>query len=152
MLSTDQCQYLRSSPAVGVEERDGVQLNPIGCRIVREQNVESVQVGIAMRKHDALGIGTRAAGIEKFGHAVFVHFHDVCAVRGSSSEHVVVIGGSEPIGLGRAVEKAEMFNRGNALPKGIHRGKKLFLQEKYFCPCVVQNERELVRGQADVEG
>src|SRR2546426_6611320 len=67
------------TPAIRVEEWNGVQLDGAVFDVESQTNVLRMKVNISVREHYALGIGARAAGIEKLGQRVFVD--------GRSEEH-----------------------------------------------------------------
>src|SRR6267378_3856709 len=69
------------TPAIRVEEWNGVQLDGAVFDVESQTNVLRMKVNISVREHYTLGIGARAAGIEKLGQRVFVDASDVGAMR-----------------------------------------------------------------------
>ena len=72
VLASRQGDALRTSPAVGVKQRDGVEFYAAVIRRQRDQQTQRVQVKRAMREHHALGSAGAAAGVEKLGDFIFV--------------------------------------------------------------------------------
>ena len=68
---------LRKAPAVGVEERDGVEEDVVVVVIERRGEREGVQVEGAVREHDAFGRAGAAAGVEEFGGGGLIDGHEV---------------------------------------------------------------------------
>ena len=72
LLDAEHGGGLRAAPAVGVEQRNGVQIHHGVDIFVHAGRVQGVQIERAMREHDAFGRAGAAAGIEQLGDGVFV--------------------------------------------------------------------------------
>ena len=71
---------VRRAPAVGMKQRNGMQLYASSASVRNVTQTERHEINIAVREHHSLGIGTRAAGVEEFSQGVFVDAHNVRAV------------------------------------------------------------------------
>src|SRR5271156_1419196 len=97
---------MRDAPAIGVEKRNGVQLDGASFDLQSQADVHRVQVHVAVGKHHAFGIGAGAAGVEKLGQGIFINGGDVGETgRGGGQELIVCLRG-EPGSGGVAVELA----------------------------------------------
>jgi hypothetical protein len=67
VLAAKQGQEMRHTPAIRVEERDGMQFHGPAFDVESEANVHRVEIHISVSQHHALGIGARSTGIEKLG-------------------------------------------------------------------------------------
>jgi len=104
------------TPAIRVEEWNGVQLDGAVFDVKSQTNVLRMKVNISVREHYTFGIGARAAGIEKLGQRVFVDGSDVGAMRGGPPGEIFV----------SCVEKAMAF---------LERPQvgRMFLLQEYPC-------------------
>src|SRR5580704_6464200 len=127
------------SPAIRVEEWNGVQLDRAVFDLESQAYVLRMEVNISVREHYTLGIGTRAAGIEKLGQRVFIDGSDVGAMRGGRPEKVFVVAWREPWRFWSALKLAECFYFRNVLAKRLDQPEKLFLNEEDCRPGIIQN-------------
>ena len=67
VLSAEQGEEMRDAPAVGVEKRNGVQFDGPIFDVESQTDVLRMQINVSVRQHYTLGIGARAAGVEKLG-------------------------------------------------------------------------------------
>ena len=72
---------LGAPPAVGVEQRDGVQLDAVVVVIEDARDGHGMHVDGAVRQHHALRRSRAAAGVEKLGDGVLVVSQNVGALR-----------------------------------------------------------------------
>ena len=73
LLAAEHGGGLRTSPAVGVKQRDGVQLDQrLSTGSLNSAHGQRVQVERAVGEHHAFGRAGAAAGIEEFGDRVLV--------------------------------------------------------------------------------
>src|ERR1700730_10543938 len=107
---------MRDAPAIRVEEWNGVQLDGAVLDVKSQTDVLRMEVNISVREHDALGVGARAAGIEKLGQRVFIDPSDVGAVRSGRLEKGFVVLSREPWRFWSALELAERPYFRNILP------------------------------------
>src|ERR1700730_154116 len=127
------------TPAIRVEQWNGVQLDGAVFDVKSETNVLRMKVNISVCEHYTLGIGARAAGIEKLGQRVFVDGSDVDAMRGSRLEKIFVVAWRKPGRFWRALKLAECFYFRNILAKRLDQAEKLFLNEEDCRPGIIQN-------------
>ena len=151
VLSAQQSKEMRHAPAIGVEERDGVEFDVSIFHLERQADVQSVKVHISVGEHHALGIGAGAAGIEKLGQSVFVDRGDVGAIRCRCIEKSFVVASGQPGRFGIAIQLVNCFYRGNIVSKGIGQAQKLLFHEKDGRPGIIQNVTQLARGEPDVQ-
>src|ERR1700676_3050805 len=97
---------MRDTPAIGVEERYGVQLDGASFDLQSQADVHRVQVHVAVSEHYAFGIGAGAAGVEKLGQGIFINGGDVREIRRGGGQKLVVILRGEPGSGGSAVKLA----------------------------------------------
>src|SRR6266853_2983486 len=132
------------TPAIRVEKWNGVQFNGSVFDVESQADVLRMEVNVSVREHYTLGIGTRAAGIEKLGQRVFVDGSDVGAMRGGSLEKIFVVAWRKPWRFWRAVKLAECSYFRNILAKGLDQAVKLFLSEEDSRPGIIQNVTQFV--------
>src|ERR1700720_2507238 len=101
------------TPAVRVEEWNGVQLDGAVFDVESQTHVLRMEVNISVREHYTFGVGARAAGIEKFGQRVFVDGSDIGAMRGGRPDKIFVVARREPWRFRTAFKLAECFYFGN---------------------------------------
>src|ERR1700677_1858162 len=111
---------MRDTPAVRVEERNGMQLDGPIFDLESHEDVQRMEVDISVRKHHILGICAGAAGIEELSQGVFVDGVDVGAMRRGCCEKRVVVAGVEPRRVRRTVKLNEHFYRAKTLAKRFH--------------------------------
>src|SRR5258707_14911745 len=126
------------TPAIRVEEWNGVQLDGAVFDVKSQADVLRMQVNISVREHYTLGIGTRAAGIEKLGQRVFVDGSDIGAMRGGSLEKIFVVAWRKPWRLRSALKLAECFYFTNILAKRLDQAEKRLLNEEDCRPGNIQ--------------
>ena len=90
MRSTHESDRVCRAPTVGVEERNGMQVNALGFGLKRQTNRESVQIDISVGQHHSLRVGAGATRIEKFGQGVFVETHHIRLVRRCHGQNVFI--------------------------------------------------------------
>src|SRR6267143_7104011 len=105
------------TPAIRVEEWNGVQLDGAVLDVKSQADVQRMEVNISVREHYTLGVGARAAGIEKLGQGVFVDGSDVSAVRRGLLQQTFVATWRKPRRFWRALKLAECFYFRNILAK-----------------------------------
>src|SRR6202790_2578536 len=110
---------MSSTPTVGMEQWNGMQIYAIRLSDECHNNRESVEIDISVAQHHSLGVGAGAAGIEQFSQGVFVEVHDIGPVRRSRRQNVFIISWGEPGSLRCSVKHEESLHSGNALPKRI---------------------------------
>src|SRR5258708_32806615 len=118
------------APAIGVEGWSGVE---VGGGVVggeSQTDVVRMEVNISVREHYTLGIGARAAGIEKLGQRVFVDGSDFGAMRSGCLEKIFVVAWRKPWRFWSALKLAECFYFRNILAKRLDQAEKLFLNEE----------------------
>ena len=111
---------MRDTPAIRVEERNGMQLDSPVFDLESHADVQRMEVDISVRKHYTLGICAGAAGIEELSQGVFVDGADVGAMRRGCCEKGVVVAGVEPRHVWRTVKLNEHFYRAKTLAKRFH--------------------------------
>src|SRR5205814_5159652 len=99
VASAGQSGYVRRAPAIHMKKRHRVKTHLVVAGTEGERGVEGVQVKIAVREHDALGMSGSAAGVEEFGHGVFIDVAVIDYVRLRRSQNLVVVAGMSPGGL-----------------------------------------------------
>src|SRR5579863_1397036 len=85
-----------STPTVGMEQWNGMQIYAIWLGYESHNNRESVEINISVGQHHSLGIGAGAAGIEQFSQGVFVEIHYIRPVRRRRRQNVFIISWREP--------------------------------------------------------
>src|SRR6266436_5692302 len=95
------------TPAIRVEEWNSMQLDGAVLDVKSQTNVLRMEVNISVREHYTLGVGARAAGIEKLGQRVFVDGSDVGAMRGGRLAKSSVLASRQPRCLWSALRLAE---------------------------------------------
>src|SRR6266853_6714073 len=118
------------TPAIRVEKWNGVQFNGSVFDVESQADVLRMEVNVSVREHYTLGIGTRAAGIEKLGQRVFVDGSDVGAMRGGSLEKIFVVAWRKPWRFWSALKLAECCYFRNVLAKRLDQGETLFLNKE----------------------
>ena len=98
-----------------------------------------MQIDVPVREHYPFGIGTGAAGIEKFCDGIFVNGSDISAMRRGCGKEFFVVVRREPSCFGSAVKQADGLYRRNVIAKGFRYSKELFLDEQSGHSGVVQN-------------
>src|ERR1700678_3739815 len=106
---------MRDTPAIRVEERNGVQLDSPVFDLESHADVQRMEVDISVRKHYTLGICAGTAGIEELSQGVFVDGVDVGAMRRGRCEKGVVVAGGEPRRVRRTVKLNKHFYGGRPL-------------------------------------
>src|SRR5229473_6369347 len=139
------------TPAIRVEEWNGVQLDGAVFDVKSQTNVLRMKVNISVREHYTLGIGARAAGIEKLGQRVFVDGSDVGAMRGGRLEKIFVVAWRKPWRFWSALKLAECSYFRNILAKRLDQAEKLFLNKEDCRPGIIQNVAQFARCEPDVE-
>ena len=127
------------TPAIRVEEWNGVQLDGAVFDVKSQTNVLRMKVNISVREHYTLGIGARAAGIEKLGQRVFVDGSDVGAMRGGRLEKIFVVAWRKPWRFWSTLKLAECSYFRNILAKRLDQAEKLFLNKEDCRPGIIQN-------------
>src|ERR1700675_1720758 len=127
------------TPAIRVEEWNGVQLDGAVFDLKSQTDVLRMEVNISVREHYTLGIGTRAAGIEKLGQRVFIDRSDVGAMRDGRLEQIFVVARRKPWRFWSALKLAECFYPRNILAKRLDQAEKLLLNEEDCRPGIIQN-------------
>ena len=130
---------MRDAPAIRVEEWNGVQLDGAVLDVKSQTDVLRMKINISVREHYTLGIGARAAGIEKLGQRVFVDGGDVGAMRGGCLEKIFVVAWRKPWRFWSALKLAECSYFRNILAKRLDQAEKLFLSEEDCRPGIIQN-------------
>ncbi len=95
-------------PAVGVEQRDGVQLHLAVAFDKAGDIVQRVQVQGAVREHHALGRAGGAAGVEQLGDGGLVDAEEIGALHAAAGQQVFVRpAGGDPVrnGIGRRPQR-----------------------------------------------
>src|SRR6267378_4237847 len=139
------------TPAIRVEEWNGMQLDGAVLDIKSQTNVLRMEVNISVRQHYTLGVGARTAGIEKLGQRVFVDGSDVGTIRGSCLEKILIVAWKKPWRFWRALKLAECFYFRNILAKRLVQAEKLFLNEEFCRPGIIQNVAQFARCEPDVQ-
>src|ERR1700679_1750 len=98
---------MRDTPAVRVEERNGMQLDGPVFDLESHADIQRMKVDISVRKHYTLGICASTAGIEELSQGVFVDGVDVGAMGCGLCEKGVVVAGVEPRRVWRTVKLNE---------------------------------------------
>src|ERR1700677_4276746 len=111
---------MRDTPAIRMEERNGMQLDGSIFDLKSHADVQRMEVDISVRKHYTLGICAGTAGIEKLSQGIFVDGVDVGAMRRGPCEKGVVVAGVEPRRVWRTVKLNEHFYRAKTLAKRLH--------------------------------
>src|SRR6266403_1651147 len=114
------------APAIRVEEWNGVQLDGAVLDVKSQTDVLRMEVNISVREHYALGIGARAAGIEKLGQRVFVDGSDVGAMRGGRLEKISVVAWRKPWPFWRAASWQNVLTSGISLRKDSTKPRNCF--------------------------
>src|ERR1700676_1134598 len=96
-----------STPSVGMEQRNGMQIYAIRLGNERQTNRESMQIHVSVGQHHSLGIGAGAAGIEQFSQGVFVEVGHIGPVRRRRRPNVFIISWREPDFLRCSVKHEE---------------------------------------------
>src|SRR5205807_9382395 len=65
------------APAVGVKQRDGVQLHCVFGSAEAQRHVHSMEIDIPVRQHHALGMGAGSAGVEQLRQRILIELHHV---------------------------------------------------------------------------
>src|SRR6266446_3844675 len=151
VLSPKQGEEMRDPPAIRMEERDGVQLDGAVFDVESQTNVLRMKVNISVREHYALGIGARAAGIEKLGQRVFVDGGDVGAMSGGRLEKIFVVAWRKPWRFWSALKLAECSYFRNIFAKRPDQAEKLFLNKEDCCSRIIQYVAQFARCEPDVE-
>src|SRR6266849_8256087 len=139
------------TPAIRVEEWNGVQLDGAVFDAKSQTDVLRMEVNISVREHYTLGIGARAAGIEKLRQRVFVDGRDVGPMRGGRLEKIFVVAWRKPWRFWSALKLAECFYFRNILAKRLDQAEKLLLNEKDRRPGIIQNVAQFARCEPDVQ-
>src|ERR1700722_7006618 len=100
-----------STPTVGMEQWNGMQIYAIRLCDESDNNRESVEVYVSVGQHHSLGIGAGAAGIEQFSQGVFVEAHHIRPVRRRRRQNVFIISWREPGSLRCSVKHEESLHR-----------------------------------------
>src|SRR5277367_5139198 len=95
---------MRDAPAIGVEKRNGMQLDSASFDLQSQADVHRVQVHVAVGEHHAFGIGASATGVEKLGQGIFINGGDVREMRCGGGQKLIVILRGEPRSGGSAVK------------------------------------------------
>ena len=106
-----------------------MQLDGACVRMQGERSMKSVKIDIAMRQHDAFGIGGGSACVKQLRQSVFVELGEVGAQRYSTGKHRVVVLRRKPVGMGRGIEQVKGFHAAKILPEGVGESEKLVLKE-----------------------
>src|SRR5215469_15434473 len=143
---------MRNAPAVRVKQGNRVQLDGTNVRVQGEGSFQGMEVYVAMRQHNAFGIGARAAGIKQLGKRVFVEVRDFGSKRfGERNKRIVIVGG-KPGRLRARVQQMERFDCGKILAEGVNRRGEAALQQKHSRASVVEDVGKLAGREADVQG
>src|ERR1700731_1302138 len=120
---------MRDAPAIRVEEWNGVQLDGAVLDVKSQTDVLRMKINISVREHYALGIGARAAGIEKLGQGVFVDGGDVGAIRHGRLKQSFVIAWRKPSSFWSAIQLAKCLDVRNIRAERFDQPEKLLLDE-----------------------
>ena len=151
VLAADQRQEMSHAPAVGVKQRNRVQLHGIVVGVHGQTGIERVQVDIAVRQHHTLRLGAGAAGVKKLGKRVFVDLHDVGAIGKSGGEQRFVIPVRDPIHVGQFVESEEGFDGRELRPERFDQFEEMALHEEHARAGVIQDISKLLRSKPNVQ-
>src|ERR1700692_3078105 len=99
-----------STPTVGMEQWDCMQIYAIRLGHERRNNRESVEINISVGQHHSLGIGAGAAGIEQVSQGVFVEVYQLRPVRRRPRQNVFIISWREPGSLRCSVKHEEILH------------------------------------------
>src|ERR1022692_3594538 len=99
-----------STPAVGMEQWDCMQIYAIRLGDEGHNNRESVEINISVSQHHSLGIGAGAAGVEQFSQGVFVEVHHIGPVGRRRRQNVFIISWREPGSLRCSVKHEESLH------------------------------------------
>src|SRR5882724_7737030 len=127
------------TPAIRMEEWNSMQLDGAVLDVKSQTNVLRMEVNISVREHYTLGVGARAAGIEKLGQRVFVDGSDVGAMRGSCLEKILIVAWKKPWRFWRALKLAECFYLRDIIAERRDQAEKLFLNEENCRPRIIHN-------------
>src|SRR6266849_6599618 len=111
VLSADERENVRYTPAVGVKQGNRVKQSEVPRSVKGQANMQGMQINISVRQHDAFGIGSGPAGVKKFGNGVLVNFHDVELARWRRGEKSFITVRRQPAGLGRTVKDKKGLDR-----------------------------------------
>src|SRR6266851_1053983 len=145
VLSADERENVRYTPAVGVKQGNRVKLSEVPRSVKGQANMQGMEINISVRQHDAFGIGAGAAGVKKFGHGVLVNFHDVCLARWRRGEKIFITVRRQPVGLGRTIEQEKGLNRRQLITERIDQVEEFFFQKEHLGTGIIQYVSKLVR-------
>ena len=89
MLPSLHGDALRTSPTIGVKQRNGVQLHVGVFAGKRSEYSQRVQVQRAVRQRDSLGRTGAAAGVEQLGNRLLIVRENVGALGPSACKQVL---------------------------------------------------------------
>src|SRR6266852_2108032 len=145
VLSADERENVRYTPAVGVKQGNRVKLSEVPCGVKGQANMQGMQINISVRQHDAFGIGAGAACVKKLGDRILVNLHDVCLARRRCGEKILITVWRKPVSLGRTIEKEKGLDRRELVAERVDEVEELFLQKEHFGTGIIQDVRKLLR-------
>ncbi len=132
MRAAERRERLYAAPAVGVEERNRMQLDH-RAQVDAGDDAVGMQVKIAMRQHYALGVRRGSRSVEQLGHGVFVDRHVIDEVRFARGDESFILFQAE-----------DVLHRCEVLSKLVQQRVQLAVVKKHHCSGVVQDEAQFL--------
>ena len=147
LLGAVHCSGLRAAPAVGMKQRNRVQLHESIVLRDAARYRQSVQIESTMRQRDAFGRPGAAACIKQFRNFVFVERQKVRPLDPSSREQFFI----RTIGrLRRAVDRYIALDAHAALAEYFDLRRELVFKHQHSRFGMVQNLHQLRRRQPHI--
>src|ERR1035438_146396 len=92
LLQAQHCRDLRASPAVGMKQRNGVEIDTAVVTVESACHHHGVHVNRSMRQHHSLGCAGTSAGVKQLCHRILIDGEDVGALGLSLGDEIFVLG------------------------------------------------------------
>ena len=148
LLDPQHGRRLGFAPAVGVEQRDGVQIHHALHVLRQSRHGHGMQIKRTVAEHHTLGRAGAAAGVEQFGNSVLIDAENVRAFRMALVQQLFV----RHIRDGHFVVKCdEALNLAASRTQHLNQRRKIVFKQQHPSAGVIQDISELQRGQSDIQ-